>query len=81
MNITDVGHMVSDADEGEDKMETGAKREGLTVWEVAKKYEDQFKESLKLLNILGINTFCRATEHIPEQIELAKKIENNGYAY
>jgi cysteinyl-tRNA synthetase len=81
MNITDVGHMVSDADEGEDKMETGAKREGLTVWEVAKKYEAQFRESLNLLNISGINTICRATEHIPEQVELAKKIESNGYAY
>ncbi|MFA7300866.1 MAG: cysteine--tRNA ligase [Candidatus Shapirobacteria bacterium] len=81
MNITDVGHMVSDGDEGEDKMEKGAKREGLTVWEVAKKYESQFRESLGLLNISGINTICRAAEHVDEQIELAKKIEKNGYSY
>jgi cysteinyl-tRNA synthetase len=81
MNVTDVGHLTSDADTGDDKMEKGAKREGLTVWEVAKKYEEQFRESLKLLNIKGINTICRATEHVEEQIELAGKIEKNGFAY
>lgn len=73
MNITDVGHMTSDEDVGEDKMEKGAKREGLTVWEVAKKYEKQFLESMDLLNIVRPDVICRATEHIPEQIELAKK--------
>lgn len=81
MNVTDVGHLTSDGDTGDDKMEKGAKREGLTVWEVAKKYEEQFRESLKLLNIKGINTICRATEHVEEQIELAGKIEKNGFAY
>ena len=81
MNITDVGHLTSDADEGEDKMEKGAKREGLTVWEIAKKYEKQFLESLASLNINQPNVICRATDHIPEQIALAKKIQKNGYAY
>ena len=81
MNITDVGHMTSDEDVGEDKMEKGAKREGLSVWEVAKKYEEQFLESLKLLNISKPDVLCRATEHIEEQIDLAKKIEARGFTY
>jgi len=81
MNITDVGHMTSDEDLGEDKMEKGAQREGLSVWEIADKYIVQFKESLKLLNINEPNILCRATEHIPEQIALIKKIETNGFTY
>jgi len=81
MNITDVGHMTSDQDEGEDKMEKGAKREGLGVWELADKYIKQFKESMALLNITEPDVLCRATEHIKEQIELIKKIEKNGFAY
>ncbi len=81
MNITDVGHLTSDADAGEDKMEKGAKREGLTVWQIADKYLGQFLASVDLLNIRRPDVLCRATEHIPEQINLAKKIEENGFAY
>jgi cysteinyl-tRNA synthetase len=81
MNITDVGHIVEDADVGEDKMEKGAKREGLTVWEIADKYIAQFKDSLKLLNVTSPDVLCRATEHIPEQIALIQKIEANGFTY
>lgn len=81
MNITDVGHMTSDGDTGDDKMEKGALREGISVWEIGKKYEKQFEESLDLLNIRKPDVLCRATEHIPEQIELAEKIDDNGYAY
>ncbi len=81
VNITDVGHLTDDGNDGEDKMEKGAKREGLTAWEVAKKYEAQFRESLKLLNIETPDVLPRATEHIKEQIELIGKIEKNGYAY
>ena len=81
MNITDVGHMTSDEDAGQDKMEKGAIREGLTVWQIADKYLKQFKESLKILNISEPDELPRATEHISEQVELAKKIEANGYAY
>ncbi len=81
MNITDVGHMVSDEDTGEDKMEKGARREGLTVAQIAKKYTDQFLESLDLLNVQRPDVLCRATEHIAEQIELIGKIETNGFAY
>jgi cysteinyl-tRNA synthetase len=81
MNLTDVGHMTSDEDMGEDKMEKGAKREGVSVWDIANKYIDQFKESMKLLGINTPNVLCRATDNIPEQIELNQKIENNGFAY
>ncbi len=81
MNITDVGHMVSDEDAGEDKMEKGAKREGLTVWQIADKYIRQFEQSLDLLNIQRPDVFCRATGHIKEQIDLIKKIEKKGFTY
>lgn len=81
MNITDVGHMTSDADAGEDKMEKGSLREGISPWEVAKKYEGQFLDSLNLLNIKTPDVLWKATDHIEEQIALAKKIDENGFAY
>lgn len=81
MNITDVGHLTSDEDEGEDKIEKGAKREGLTVWQIAEKYTKQFLESLKLLNIQKPDVLSKATDHIQEQIDLIKKIEKNGFTY
>lgn len=81
MNITDVGHMTSDEDTGEDKMEKGAKREGVTVWQIADKYIKQFLDSVDLLNIRRPDVLCRATEHIQEQIDLIKKIEANGFTY
>ena len=81
MNLTDVGHLTSDADTGEDKMEKGAKREGISPWEIAKKYEKQFIGSLDLFNVDHPDILCRATEHIEEQINLAKKIEKNNFTY
>jgi len=81
VNITDVGHLTSDADSGEDKMEKGSKKEGMTVWEIAKKYENEFLENLKELNIETPWKMPRATDHIAEQIELIKKIEANGFTY
>lgn len=85
MNLTDVGHLtgdnLGDADTGEDKMEKGAAREGVTVWQIADKYIDQFRQSLESLNVKTPDVLCRATEHIPEQIELIKKIEKNGFTY
>ncbi len=81
MNITDVGHMSSDEDVGEDKMEKGAKRENLSVWQVADKYTAQFLDSMEKLNINRPDILCRATEHITEQIDLIKKIESNGFTY
>ncbi|MGI5840621.1 MAG: cysteine--tRNA ligase [Patescibacteria group bacterium] len=81
MNITDVGHLTSDEDRGEDKLEKGAKKEGLSPWDIAKKYEKQFINSLELLNINRPDYLPRATEHIKEQIDLARKIEERGFAY
>lgn len=81
MNITDVGHLTSDADEGEDKMEKGARREGKGVWEIADKYTKMFQRNLQELNILEPDIWCKATDHIKEQIELIKKLESKGYAY
>ena len=80
-NITDVGHLVSDADEGEDKLEKGAKKYGKTVWEVAKEYEESFFAEMDLLNILRPNVSCRATDHIKEQINLIERLVEKGYAY
>lgn len=81
MNITDVGHLTSDADTGEDKMEKGAKKEGLSVWEIARKYESEFMYNLTNLNITKPSQMPRATETIIDQIELIKKIEKNGFSY
>lgn len=82
INITDVGHLVSDADDGEDKMQKGARREGKTAWDVAKFYEAAFKEDLSLLNIHTHGThFPRATEYIQEQIALVQTLEQKGYTY
>lgn len=81
MNITDVGHLTSDADEGEDKMEKGAAREGKSAYEIAKFYEQAFTNDLKELNILPADKLPRATEHIKEQIALIKKLEKKGFTY
>jgi cysteinyl-tRNA synthetase len=81
MNITDVGHLVSDADEGEDKLEKGARREGKTAWDVANFYGDYFADGLKRLNFTAPTFMPKATEHIQEQIELIKKLESEGFTY
>ena len=81
MNITDVGHLVSDADEGEDKLEKGAKREGKTAWEVAEFYTEDFLQCMKELNILTPNNIVKATDHIQEQIELIQALEQKDFIY
>ncbi len=81
MNVTDVGHLVSDADDGEDKMVAGATREGKTVWQIAQFYWDAFRGDLARLNIVEPNTWCRATDHIAEQIDLVRGLEEKGYTY
>jgi cysteinyl-tRNA synthetase len=90
MNITDVGHLVSDGDEGDDKLESGAKREALTVWQVAARYSDAFKLDMKALNVLPPNgyrdpknndSYARATEFIDEQIAMVKLLIERGHAY
>lgn len=81
MNVTDVGHLTSQGDEGDDKMEVGAAREGKTAWEIAKFYTDAFLEDARALNILPPDVLCRATDHIPEQIELVSRLERGGFTY
>ena len=81
MNITDVGHLVSDGDDGEDKMEAGSKRTGQTAWTIAGLYTDAFRADLKALNIQEPDVWCKATDNIPEQISFIEEIEKKGYAY
>ncbi len=82
INITDVGHLVGDGDDGQDKLEKGAAREGKNVWDVAKFYTDAFMHDLDLLNIDADNfAFPRATDYIDEQIKIIEKLERNGYTY
>lgn len=81
MNITDVGHLTSDEDSGDDKMEKGAKESGRTVWEVAKFFEDYFFKSVNTVNIERADIVPRATEHIGKQVKLIEALEKNGLTY
>ena len=81
MNVTDVGHLTSDADDGEDKMEKGARRAGKTAWEIAQIYTDDFLADMARLNIESPTVLCRATDHIREQIDFIADIEKNGFTY
>lgn len=81
MNITDVGHLVSDADEGEDKMIKSAKEMHKSPLEIAKYYTELFFEDLKKLNIETPEIICKATDHIPDMIKYVEKLLKNGYAY
>jgi len=81
MNITDVGHLTSDADTGEDKMEKGAKREKKTVWQIADFYTKAFKKDLKSLNISKPDIWIKATDAIKDQIDLIKILEKKGFTY
>lgn len=83
MNITDVGHLVSDGDDGDDKMEVGKKREGKNAWQIAEKYTGSFIDFCAKLNIdlpQG-DLLCRATDHIQAQINLVKALEDRGLTY
>lgn len=81
LNITDVGHLTSDADEGEDKLAAQAKKERKTAWEIAEEHIRAFEEGLNALNIVRPNILPRATKHITQQIELIKELERKGYTY
>lgn len=81
MNITDVGHLVSDADEGEDKMIKASKREHKDPFEIAEFYTDMFMKDLKALNIDKPEIIAKATEHIKVMEEYVKQIIKNGYTY
>lgn len=81
MNITDVGHLVGDGDEGEDKLEVGAKREGKNPLDIAKFYTEQFLLDIDELNIIRPNKILSATDSIPEQLEIIKLLMQKGFAY
>ncbi len=81
VNITDVGHLVGDESEGEDKLEKGARATGRSVWDVARGYEKEFIEALKKLNIEMPAAFPRATEHIREQSEMIRTLSKKGFTY
>lgn len=81
MNITDVGHLTSDEDEGQDKLEKGAQREGKTVQEIAQHYTEAFLKDLEKLNIKQPDILPKATDHINDQISLIKILEEKGFAY
>ncbi len=81
MNITDVGHLTSDSDSGEDKMLKGAKREHKTVLEIAKMYTESFKSDAEKLNIRWPDIVSKATDNIPEYIKMITKLLDTGYAY
>ena len=80
-NITDVGHLASDGDTGEDKLEKGAKKYNKTVWDIAHEFEDYFWRSMDLMGNVRPDVSCRATEHIPAQLEMVKTLEKKGFAY
>lgn len=81
MNITDVGHLTSDSDAGEDKLEKGAKKAGKTPLEVAKFFEEDFWNSLKLVNVEKPDVSPRATEHIEDQVVLIEELVSRGFTY
>ncbi len=86
MNITDVGHLTSDADSGEDKLVKALKREGKQInkqsmLELADYYTKAFKDDIEKLNILQPNIWCKATDHIQDMLDLIKKIEKNNFTY
>lgn len=81
VNITDVGHLTSDADEGEDKMEKGSRRSGESAWVIAERFTAAFKQDWQDLNLLEPTLWCRATDHIKEQIDFIQALENNGFTY
>ena len=81
MNITDVGHLTGDGDDGEDKMEKSARETGRTVWDIAEFYMKAFFRDEEALNIERPDIICRATEHIDDMINLIKRLEKGGHTY
>jgi len=81
MNITDVGHLTSDSDTGEDKVEKAAKEKKMTAWELSEYYTKDFFDAMKKLNVQKPSIVCKATDHIQQMIDVIKKLEENGYTY
>jgi cysteinyl-tRNA synthetase len=80
-NVTDVGHLTSDSDTGEDKLEKGARKYGKSAWDVAREFEEYFWRSMDLMGNLRPDVSCRATEHIQIQLEMVQELEKKGYTY
>lgn len=81
LNLTDVGHLTSDADSGEDKLEKGATREGLTVWEVADRYIEKFMQDYRDLNLVHPEVLARATDYIEEDMQAVDLMNEHGFTY
>jgi len=81
MNVTDVGHLTDDGDEGEDKIIKSSRETGRSVWDIAHMYTEAFFRDIDQLNIKRPTIVCKATEHIPEMIDLVKRLEVRGYTY
>jgi cysteinyl-tRNA synthetase len=81
INITDVGHLTDDADEGDDKLELAARRTGASALEVARVWTELFQRDLALLDVQPPSVWARATEHVPEQIEMIRLLEDKGFTY
>ncbi len=81
MNITDVGHLVGDADEGEDKMIVAMRREGKSAWDIAEFYTQAFLADMEKLQVMEPDVMPRATAHIAQQIEMIQSLEKNGFTY
>ena len=81
MNITDVGHLTSDADDGEDKLEKGARREGKTAWQVAEMYAEDFMNGMEKLGLILPQHVTKATDFIPQQLDLVRILKEKGYTY
>lgn len=81
LNLTDVGHLVSDGDEGEDKLEKGARREGRSVWEIADSYMEKFKEDFRALVLTEPEVWAQATNYIAEDIEAVDLMSKRGFTY
>ncbi len=81
MNITDVGHLTSDADEGEDKLEKRASHESKTAWQIAEFYTTDFIDGMKQLGLIAPQYLAKATDYIPDQVELIRKLKEKGFTY
>jgi cysteinyl-tRNA synthetase len=81
INITDVGHIVDDADLGEDKIELAARQQGVSAWEIAERWTQVFKSDLAQLGVEEPDIWCKATDHIDEQIEMIERLEEKGFTY
>ena len=81
MNVTDVGHLTSDADAGEDKLELAARREARSPWEIARQYEEHFFRTMAQVDVRRAHVVCRATEHVEDMIGLIRRLEERGFAY